>query len=63
MKQFMFFNYDRYYCPKSGQFDWMLKKLLDIYENHPPEDVAITALAVFGLLKASAILKCVSDQT
>ena len=38
----------------------MLKTLLDIYDCHPPEDVSITALAVFGLLKASAILKCVS---
>ena len=44
---------------QSGQFDWMLRTLLEIYENHPPEDVSVTALAVFGLLKASAILKCV----
>ena len=41
----------------------MLKTLLDIYEYHPPEDVSVTALAVFGLLKASAILKCVSILT
>ena len=41
----------------------MLRTLLEIYENHPPEDVSVTALAVFGLLKASAILKCVGDQT
>lgn len=46
---------------KSNQFDWMLKTLLDIYEHHPLEDVSITALAVFGLLKASAVLKCVSE--
>lgn len=36
---------------------------MEIYENHPPEDVSVTALAVFGLLKASAILKNVGDQT
>ena len=45
---------------QSGQFDWMLKTLLDIYEYHPTEDISVTAVAVFGLLKASAILKCVS---
>ena len=46
---------------QSGQFNWMLKTLLDIYEYHPLEDVSVTALAVFGLLKASAVLKCVSS--
>lgn len=47
----------------SGQFQWMLQTLLDLYENHHPhEDMHTVSLMVVGILKVIAILKSETSE-
>lgn len=45
---------------QTSQFKWMLSTLLEYYDTHPQEDVHTVSLMIVGILKAVAILKCVS---